>query len=66
MKYVIHKSSRMPGVVSYTGSTLDRAGLRGEYKETYEDREEAENFAKQLGQYNPVGFEVNLQQHSSR
>ena len=58
MTYVIHKSSRLPAHVSYTGPTLDRAGLRDQYKETYTDKAEAEAIAKILTEYNPVGFDV--------
>jgi hypothetical protein len=59
MKYVVHKNSRLPGDVSYTGATLDIAGLRNEYKETYDSYEEALSFAKKLTPFNPgVGFDA--------
>lgn len=60
MKYVIHKSSRVPAHISYTGPTLDRAGLRDQYKETYDNYKEAKAFADELSKYNPVGFEVSV------
>jgi len=58
MKYVIYKGSRIPGSVSYSGPTWDRANLRHKYKEQYQEREEAKALALELSRYNPVGFDV--------
>lgn len=58
MKYVIYKSTRLPGITSYTGPTWDYAGVRHLYKEVYENRFEAERIAAILTQHNGVGFSV--------
>lgn len=58
MNYVIHKSSRQPGRVSYSGPTWDVANMRDEYEETYKDRKKAETLACYLGRHNTVGFKV--------
>lgn len=58
MTYIIHKNSRSPGFVSYSGITWDQAGLRNSYRETYETKEGAEFLAKKLSEANPVGFSV--------
>ena len=57
-KYVIHKSSRNAGPVSYNGPTWDNADLRYVRYDIYEDKEYAEYIAKELSKFNPVGFEV--------
>ena len=58
MPYVIHKTSRYPGRVSYSGSTWDQAGIRHLCKDYYESREEAKMLAVILTRFNPVGFDV--------
>ena len=58
MKYIIYKSTRLPGTVSYTGPTWDSAGIRHLYKEVYENQLEAERIAAILVEYNGVGFSV--------
>lgn len=58
IKYVISKSSRSIGPVSYNGPTWDNAGLRGWRKDLYDDREEALALATLLSKTNPVGFVV--------
>jgi hypothetical protein len=58
MKFVIHKTSRMPTDVSYGGPTWDAADLRDIYQETYDDLAHAEWIAAKLSQHNPVGFAV--------
>jgi hypothetical protein len=58
MKYVIHKSIRLPGAESYNGPTWDSAGIRHLYKETYENKVDAERIAAILTAYNGVGFSV--------
>lgn len=55
-KYVIAKTSRMPGLVSYNGPTCKHAGVIG--GQVYTNRETAENDAKKLSEHNPVGFVV--------
>lgn len=59
-KYVIHKASRMPHEISYSGPTWDRAGLRAYYREQYTNKEEAENLAWLLSDYNGDGFQVSI------
>lgn len=64
IKYVISKSSRTIGPVSYNGPTWDNAGLRQWRKDLYDDREEALALAALLSRTNPVGFivdEVNVE-----
>ena len=56
--YVIHKTSRAPNAVSYSGPTWDYAGIRIRYREQYADKKEAEALAKTLTKSNPVGFVV--------
>lgn len=56
--YVIHKKHRIPGTVSYTGSTWDEAGLRDEWRDMYTEYEVARLLALFLSRYNPVGFTV--------
>ena len=56
--FVIHKSSRSAGLVSYNGPAWDNAQLRGLRQDTYKYRNVAETIALLLTQYNPVGFEV--------
>jgi hypothetical protein len=56
MRFVISKSSRMPGKVSYTGPAWD--DFRHLRKDVYEDRAEAEEHARMLGEVNAVGFDV--------
>lgn len=58
MKYIIYKSTRLPGILSYSGGTWDQAGIRNRYKEQYDDKEEALELASILSSYNGVGFEV--------
>ena len=64
MKFIIHKTSRMPTDVSYDGSTWDTADLRDIYQETYDDLAHAEWIAAKLSQHNPVGFAVSPAQKS--
>ena len=57
--WVIHKNSRMPGRVSYTGPTWERAGIREQYKEVYDSELKAKSLAYHLTLANPgVGFSV--------
>lgn len=56
--YVIHKISRLPGTVSYSGPTWDEAGLRDEWRDTYEEYDVARILALILSRYNPAGFTV--------
>jgi hypothetical protein len=58
MPYVIHKSSRTPGKISYSGPTWDKAGIRDAYKETFLHEETAKDIAEMLSEHNPVGFAV--------
>ena len=58
MKYVIYKSTRLPGPASYSGPTWDSAGIRHLYKETYENKVDAEKIAAILTEHNGVGFSV--------
>lgn len=57
-RYVIHKSTREPGDVSYDGPTWDQAGIRGHRQNTYHTRKYAELIARDLSRVNPVGFKV--------
>jgi type IV secretory pathway component VirB8 len=57
-RYVIHKSTREPRDVSYVGSTWDQAGMRAYRKDTYASKFVAEQHARQLSKFNPVGFSV--------
>ena len=56
MLYVIHKTSRMPGAVSYNGPTCKTAGVIG--GRVYNNIEEATRDARKLSECNPVGFIV--------
>jgi hypothetical protein len=58
MKYVIHKTSRSPTDISYTGSTWDVGSIRRLYQDTYDDLAVAESIAAMLSMHNPVGFAV--------
>jgi len=55
-KYVIAKTSRMPGLVSYNGPTCKHAGVTGE--QVYTDNDEANKDAEKLSEHNPIGFVV--------
>lgn len=55
-KYVIAKTSRTPGLVSYNGLTCKHAGVIG--GQIYTNRETAEDDARKLTEWNPVGFVV--------
>jgi hypothetical protein len=57
-RYVIHKSTREPGTVSYDGPAWDRAGMRAYRKDTYATKFMADQYARQLSLFNPVGFRV--------
>lgn len=57
-RYVIHKSTSEPSDVSYDGPTWDRAGMRAYRKDTYATRFMADQHARQLSLFNPVGFRV--------
>lgn len=59
MRYVIHKSSRLPSPAgSYHGPTWTWAGIADRYRRFYEDKGEAETLAALLSAKNRVGFEV--------
>jgi hypothetical protein len=60
MKYVIYKSTRTPSAASYNGPTWDFAGIRHLYKETYENKVDAEKIAAILTEHNGVGFSVEV------
>lgn len=56
--FVIHKNSRIPTDVSYSGQTWDTANLRSWYREQYYDLDVATALACLLSKYNAVGFSV--------
>ena len=56
--YVIYKNSRVPTYVSYSGPTWDQAGIRIIYKPQYESKVVADEVAKRLSEFNPIGFSV--------
>jgi hypothetical protein len=56
--YVITKNSRIPRAYSYSGPTWDAAGIRMIYKPQYESKVVAEEVAKRLSEFNPIGFSV--------
>lgn len=58
--YVIHKNSSRLRSESYSGPTWDDAGIRGKRQDVYRTREEAEELAKILSQFNQTGFSVDF------
>ena len=56
MKWVIHKSSRLPEQTSYDGPTCEAAKVKG--GQIYFTKKSAEKDAKKLSKVNPVGFKV--------
>lgn len=57
-KWVVHKKSRTPGLVSYTGATWSNIPNFIKYKEQYDNYEEAVFVAEALSKKNPVEFTV--------
>ncbi len=57
-RYVIHKTSRAATDQSYIGNSWHEAGLSDCYKPVYTGRYEAEELARELSRFNPVGFTV--------
>lgn len=60
LKWVISKTSRFPGLTSYSGPTWEQAGIRDMYESTYDDYKTAKALAVILSNFNPVGFDVQL------
>jgi hypothetical protein len=56
--FVIHKNTRIPTDVSYSGPTWDKANIRHLYKPQYDDEKHAEMLAMCLTYENMVGFSV--------
>ena len=57
-KYIIHKSSRAPEAISYSGPTWDMAGIRNRYRPQYDNKQDALYWCFILTITNPVGFKV--------